>query len=91
MAVVYVTFRVMPESPEVDLSSLQEKVKKKVIDFGGNIAKVEEKPMAFGLKSLDVIFSMKEEKGSTDQLEDEVREIEGVNSVEVTDVRRAIG
>jgi len=34
---------------------------------------------------------MDEQKGSTDPLEKEIQAIEGVNSVEVIDVRRAIG
>ena len=45
----------------------------------------------FGLKSLNLIFVMDEKKGSTDKLEDDISDIEGVQSVEVTDVRRAIG
>ena len=32
-----------------------------------------------------------EEKGSTAELEEKLKEIEGVQSVEVTDVRRALG
>ena len=34
---------------------------------------------------------MDESKGSIDPLEDEIKKIEGVSSVETIDVRRAIG
>ena len=34
---------------------------------------------------------MDESKGSTDALEEDIKGIEGVNSVETVDVRRAIG
>ena len=34
---------------------------------------------------------MDEKKGSTDALEEKVKELEGVSSLEVTDVRRAVG
>ena len=48
-------------------------------------------PVAFGLKALNVTFVMDEKKGSTDALEADLGVIEGVESVEVTDVRRTIG
>ena len=38
-----------------------------------------------------LIFVVDEARGGTDDLEKEVSELEGVNSIEVTDVRRAIG
>jgi len=37
------------------------------------------------------MFVMDEAKGSTDDLEKKISEIDGVNSVEVVDVRRTIG
>ena len=48
-------------------------------------------PIAFGLKALDILFVMDEAKGSTEELEKTVSQIEGVESVEVPDVRRAVG
>jgi len=92
MAQVIVTLKIMPESPEVDLNKIQEEAKNKIIDFAGSgDMKVEEKPIAFGLKALNIIFVMDESKGSTEPLEESISEIEGVQSVETTDVRRAIG
>ena len=81
----------MPVSPEVDLAKIEEKAKEKITSFGGEVGKIEQHPVAFGLKSLNLIFVMDEKKGSTDSLEDEISSIEGIQSVEVTDVRRAIG
>jgi len=63
----------------------------KIKGFDGNIAKTEIEPVAFGLKSLNIIFSMPEEKGDTEPLEKQISELPGVKSVQVTDVRRAIG
>ena len=37
------------------------------------------------------MFAMDESIGSTDALEEEIKSIHGVNSVDVVDVRRAIG
>ena len=92
MAKVVITMRVMPTSPEVDLNRLLEKVKTEITKFSGEEQfKVEEKPVAFGLKALEIIFVMDESKGDTEPLEKKIGEIEEVNSVEVTDVRRAVG
>ncbi len=82
----------MPESPEINLEDLKLQIEEKIKKFTENEEmKTETKPVAFGLKSLIMMFVMNEEKGTTDALEDEISEIEGIKSVEVTDVRRAIG
>ncbi len=92
MAVVVVTLKIMPESPEVDLSSIQNKAEEEIKKFAGNTEiKTEQEPIAFGLKALKIIFVMDENKGSTDSLEESIKTISGVNSVEAVDVRRAIG
>jgi elongation factor 1-beta len=92
MTNVIVTLKLMPSSPEVDLNALQEEVKKHILEFAGEgEIKVTEEPVAFGLKSLNIIFIMDESLGSPDALEETIKGVEGVQSVEVTDVRRAIG
>lgn len=92
MANVIVTLKIMPVSPEENLSYIEAEVKKKIIDFAGEgDMKVEQEPIAFGLKALKIIFVMDEAKGSTETLEDNISEVKGVQSVEVTDVRRAVG
>ena len=92
MANVVVTLKIMPESPEVDLNKVEEAAKKTIAEFAGEgETKTEQEPIAFGLKALKIIFVMDEAKGATDPLENKIKEIEGVNSVEVVDVRRAIG
>ncbi len=92
MANVVVTVKLMPSSPEVDLAKVEEEAKKMITDFAGETeTKTEEEPIAFGLKALNVIFVLDEAKGSTDELEKNLSEIENVESVQVTDVRRAVG
>jgi translation elongation factor aEF-1 beta len=92
MARVIITFTIMPVSPEVDFAAIEEKAKQEITAFAGETEfKVELKPVAFGLKSLNVIFVMDEDKGSTEELEKKISGIEGVNSCEVSDVRRTIG
>jgi elongation factor 1-beta len=92
MANVVITLKIMPESPDVDLHKIEADAKKKIIDFAGaGDTKIEEVPIAFGLKALQIIFIMDEAKGSTEKLEDSIGDIAGVQSVEITDVRRAVG
>lgn len=92
MAKVVVTLKIMPESPEVDLAAIEKEAKAKIIDFSQNEEmKIEQEPIAFGLKALKITFLMDESKGSTETLEQDIKTISGVNSVEAVDVRRAIG
>ncbi len=95
MAVAVVTVKIMPTSPEVNLEDIQEKVQVLIREFTGRDSpedqKVEIEPVAFGLKALKIIFTMDEAKGSPDAIEDKITAIEGVQSFEVVDVRRAIG
>jgi len=92
MVNVVVSLRIMPQNPGIDLSSLEVKAKKEIVDFcSANEFKTRIEPIAFGLKSLNIIFVMDESKGSTEALEKKISHIHGVESVEVTDVRRAIG
>ncbi|MBT4540910.1 elongation factor 1-beta [Candidatus Woesearchaeota archaeon] len=91
MADVIITFKLMPTSPDVNLDDIKDKVKEAIAAFGGEVGKEKIEPVAFGLNALILIFVMDEDKGSTEDLEAEIAKIEGVNSVECTDVRRAVG
>ena len=93
MANAIVTLRIMPEDVDVDLEKVKVEANK-ILDgeVGGGDRREEIVPVAFGLKALNLIFVMDEQNGSPDPIADKVRDgIEGVRSVEVTDVRRAVG
>ena len=92
MATAIITLRIMPESPETDLSKIETEALKHIREFAGEReTKISIEPVAFGLKSLNIIFVMDETLGSTEALENDISSVKGVQSVEVTDVRRAIG
>lgn len=92
MGIAVVTIKVMPESPEVDLEIIKEQVAKMVVEFAGEgDTKASIEPVAFGLKCLNYIFVMDEDLGSPDVLAERVQEIEGVQSADISDVRRALG
>lgn len=82
----------MPESPDVNFEDISNKAMNEIKDFAGETeTKKEIEPVAFGLKALKITFVMDENKGSTEELENKINNIDGVNSVEIVDVRRAIG
>lgn len=93
MAKAIVTLKIMPESPDVDLKAIEEATIEKINAFCGEDGekRISQEPIAFGLKAIKIIFVMDEKQGTTDPLEQEIAGIEGVNSVDVVDVRRAIG
>ena len=92
MARVVVTLRIMPQNTSIDLSKVEAEAKKEIVDFcNSNEFKTHIEPIAFGLKALNIIFVMEESIGSTEKLEERIKYLHGVESVEVIDVRRAIG
>ena len=91
MAKVVITMKIMPESPDVDLEVVETEATKLCSKFGAEVGKKEIEPVAFGLKALILYMIADEEKGGTDDLEEGITKIKGVNSVEVTGVTRALG
>ncbi|MFA4886832.1 MAG: elongation factor 1-beta [Candidatus Nanoarchaeia archaeon] len=91
MADVIITLKIMPESPETDINSLKAKVIAIITEEKGEVGKEEIEPVAFGLNAIKLIFVRDEKLGGADAIEQKVRELEGVASAEVIDVRRAIG
>ncbi len=92
MANVVVTLKIMPESPDTNLELIEKQALIKIKNFAGDKeTKTMQEPIAFGLNALKIIFVMNESLGSPDPLVDEINQLEGINSVDVVDVRRAIG
>jgi len=92
MANVVVSLRIMPKDTSTDLHDLEKHAKQEIVRFcNSKEFKTNIVPIAFGLKALDILFVMDEAKGSTEELEKKVSHLNGVESVDVTDVRRAIG
>jgi elongation factor 1-beta len=79
--------RIMPEDVDVDLS----RVKDEIVKLEGDKCKIhsmEEKPIAFGLKALEVNFLFNDKAGGFDEAQEAIGKIEGVGEVEVTDLNR---
>jgi translation elongation factor aEF-1 beta len=91
MAQMVVTFKIMPESPDVSLEDIKKSAEAKIKSYVGNgEIRFEEEPIGFGLVSLKLLFAIDEEK-SLDELENDLQKLEGISSVEVVDMRRGIG
>ena len=91
MARVIVTLKIMPASPEADLDRISKDAERIISDFEGTIMDNTKQPIGFGLVALHIKFNMDENKGSTDPIEDLIKQTEGVESVEVIAISRAFG
>lgn len=89
MARVLMIVKVMPESPTSDLAVIKRQGEQKLVEHGAMSVSVEEKPLAFGLKSLHFKFAWPEEKGS-ELVEELLASVNEVSSVDIEDYRRAI-
>jgi elongation factor 1-beta len=90
MGTVAVKIKVMPDSPETDIKEIEEKVKETLEKAGCRNPQTEIQPIAFGLKALIILFGWPEEK-ELEEIEEKLRKTKSVGSVEVIDMRRAIG
>lgn len=85
--IAVIGMKIMPTSPEVDIENLKEEIKKTVGEKGGLNKEYSEQPIAFGLKAIMASFRWPEER-DVDPVEEAIGEIENVQSVEVTEMRK---
>ncbi|MEQ9715861.1 MAG: elongation factor 1-beta [Candidatus Asgardarchaeum sp.] len=79
---VLVQVNVMPVDINVDLEKLKEKITQKIAPKY-EVLKYEIEPVAFGLKRLKLNVIMDHSIGSTDELEELIKEIENVEDVQI--------
>lgn len=80
---VLATFRVMPESVDVDLNAVEASIRE--LDIG-ELKDMKQEDIAFGLKQLIVLVLMADEGGLMEKIEGKLREVEGVEDAENTGV-----
>ena len=90
MSVVAVKIKIMPDSPEADMMKIEKNVKVILEKNGVKNPKFEVQPIAFGLKALIMMFGWPEDK-QLEELEEKLKRTKSVSSVQVIDIRRAIG
>lgn len=85
-----VEFKLMPDGAEVDVKHLGQMaldaVKKVTPD--AKVQNIEFKPVAFGLKSVNVTVLMSDAAGGPDALEEAFNGLEGVGSASVVEMGR---
>lgn len=91
MAKVIIEMKVMPVSPDTDLTKLTHDAEKVVVACDAKVHQHKIEPVAFGLKAVILTIVVDEEKGSTDAMEEKLAALHHVESVLVTSVSRALG
>ena len=75
----------MPADGDVDISKIESKIKSKI-----EIKKIEKEPIAFGIVALKVTTIVMDAEGVLDEIEQDLRKIDGVGEVEVTEISRVL-
>lgn len=83
MGQVALTYKIMPESPEIDLNALKEEIKK-IANEKVKVHAIEEKPFAFGLKIIFATFVMNDK--NPENVEEKLTKIKGIQSIETASV-----
>ncbi|RJX50169.1 elongation factor 1-beta [Halonotius pteroides] len=87
MGKVAANMKIMPQSPEIDLDELQERLEASLPE-GAQINGFERDDVAFGLVALLPTVIVADDAGGTEVVEDAFADVEGVESVSVEDVGR---
>jgi len=87
MGKVAAEIKVMPESPEIDLDALQERLEASLPE-GAKINGFQRDDVAFGLVALLPTVIVPDDAGGTEAVEEAFSEVESVEAVEVGDVGR---
>ena len=85
MGKVLATIKVMPDGLEVDINKLEEEIKQKI-----NPERIDKQPIAFGLVALMIEKVIADDGGEIEKIENTLKSIEGVSSIEVTNLTRLL-
>ncbi|MDF9746850.1 elongation factor 1-beta [Natrinema salsiterrestre] len=87
MGKVAAKIKVMPDSPDIDLDALQERLES-ALPEGAKINGVERDEVAFGLVALYPTVIVPDGSGGTETVEESFADVDGVESVAVENVGR---
>ena len=92
MAKAVVTFKLMPEAPDVDLASIKKKALAIAKDAGSiGQMQAKEDPIAFGLVAVLILAMFEVEGTEFDAIAEEMGKLAGVQSSEVAKMDLALG
>ncbi len=89
MGEVAATIKIMPVGVETDLDELKEKLVA-VLPEGAEYGTHKIEPIAFGLKAIIMVVLVGDIEGGTESVEQAFAEVEGVESITVTEVGRPV-
>ncbi|MFH0832690.1 MAG: elongation factor 1-beta [Candidatus Aenigmatarchaeota archaeon] len=84
MGDVAVSLRVMPSGTDVNLERIKKEIRA-IVEEKARLKSLEEKPIAFGLSAVEVLFIVPDSSGFS-EIESAIAEIDGVESVEAGDI-----
>ena len=87
MGKVAAGIKVMPQSPEIDLEDLEDRLEASLPE-GAKINRIDREDVAFGLVALFPTVIVPDDAGGTEAVEEAFRSVEGVESVSVEEVGR---
>ena len=92
MAKAIITFKLMPESVDIDLEPIKEKALT-IAKEAGSVGQMQSRidPIAFGLKAVMVLAMYEVEGGDFDGIAAKMGELEGVQTAEVAKMDLALG
>ncbi len=92
MGKAVITFKIMPEGVETDLEPIKQKAQEIVVAEGAiGETRVEEEPIAFGLKAVKVLAMYEVGDNDFDGIAAKMSELDGVQSAEVAKMDLALG
>lgn len=89
MGTALIRYKIMPEGIPEDFEVVKTKLREIVEKFQGKVNQIEEQAIAFGLKAIILTISLDETK-ETSPLEEEMKKLEEISSLDVIDYRRAL-
>jgi elongation factor 1-beta len=87
MGKVAAKIKVMPNSPDIDLDALQERLEESLPE-GAKISRIDREDVAFGLVALFPTVIVPDDAGGTEVVEESFAGVDGVESVKVDEVGR---
>lgn len=87
MGEVLIKYRLMPDGPEVDIATVEAKLKNAMPAFA-KLQRSEAKPFAFGMKAIEATIVVEDEEGNNDKIEEILAGVEGIQGVELLEMGR---
>jgi len=90
MGITLLKIKIMPSSPSANLEKLKKDAQRAIEEKNGKKCRFEEEPIAFGLKAIICFFEI-DENQELEPIEEKLKSVKEISSIDVLDMRRAFG